>query len=209
VPETQGYRPMPETPPSLIALARDTVTDPRGGARRILAFGLPEGVLWQGLVAVVSISVLLTQLGEYLVPTPMDPLLPIFRANPLLTAVVQGGLLVVTVYAIHGIGRAFGGIGAFAGALALTVWLQFLMVCLQVVQTLFLIVLPPVAGLVGLFGIGFFFWLLSHFVAALHGFPSVFKTFVAIVASMIAIIFGMSLVMSILGITFGGAISDV
>jgi hypothetical protein len=200
---------MPHTFPSLIALARETISDPGAGARRVLGLGLPEGVLWQALVAVVAISVLLTQLGEYLVPTPMDPLLPVFRANPLLTAVIQGGLLVVTVYAIHVIGRGFGGKGEFAGALALTVWLQFLLVCLQVVQTFFLLVLPPVAGLIGLFGIGLFFWLLSHFVAALHGFPSVLKTFVAIIASMIAIIFGMSLVMSILGITLGGALSDV
>lgn len=200
---------MPNTLPSLIALARETVSDPRGGAQRILALGLPEGVLWQGLVAVVAISVLLTQLGEFLVPTPVDPLLPVFRANPLLTAAIQGGLLVVTVYAIYGIGRTFGGRGGFAGALALTVWLQFLMVCLQIFQTLFLVILPPVAGLVGLFGIGFFFWLLSHFVTVLHGFSSVFKTFLAILASMVAIVFGMSLVMSLLGITFGGALSDV
>ncbi|TCP40854.1 Yip1-like protein [Rhodovulum marinum] len=200
---------MPHSFPSLIALARETLSNPRGGARAVLSLGLPEGVLWQMLVAIVSISVLLTQLGEYLVPAPMDPLTPVFRANPLLTAVVQGGLLVVTVYAIHVIGRRFGGRGDFAGALALTVWLQALMVGLQVVQTLFLVALPPVAGLVGLFGIGLFFWLLSHFVAELHGFFSAIKTFAAIIASMVAIILGMSLFMSILGITFGGALSDV
>ncbi|WP_132542880.1 Yip1 family protein [Rhodovulum euryhalinum] len=200
---------MPQSPLSLLALARDTIRDPRDGARRVLAFGLPEGVLWQALVAVVAISVLLTQAGEYLVPTPVDPLLPVFMANPMLTAVVQGGLLVVTVYAIHIIGRRFGGRGSFAGALALTVWLQVIMLMLQVVQTVFLIVLTPLAGLVSMFGIGLFFWLLSHFVAALHGFPSALKTFVAIIGTMFAMVFGMSLVMSLLGITFGGALSDV
>ncbi|MGC9418199.1 MAG: Yip1 family protein [Rhodovulum sp.] len=209
MPDSQRYNPMSSQLPSLTALARETLSNPRSGARSVLALALPEKVVWQALVAIVSISVLLTQMGEYLVPVPMDPLTPAFRANPLLTAIVQGGLLVVTVYAIHVIGRRFGGRGDFAGALALTVWLQALMVALQVVQTLFLVVLPSVAGLIGLFGIGFFFWLLSHFVAELHGFPSAIKTFAAIIASMVAIILGMSLLMSILGITFGGALSDV
>lgn len=201
--------PMPDTVRPLLSLVRDTVSDPQGSARRILAMAPAEGVLWQALVAVVAVSVLLTRLGEALVPVPADPLLPVFRDNPLLTAVVQGGLLVVMIYAIHLIGRRFGGTGSFAGALALTVWLQVVMVCLQVVQTLFLIVLPAVAGLVGLFGLGLFFWLLSHFVTVLHGFSSVFRTFVMILASMLGIIFGMSLIMSVLGITFSGALPDV
>ncbi|SIO16348.1 Yip1 domain-containing protein [Rhodovulum sp. ES.010] len=200
---------MPNPRPSLVSLARDTVTDPRDGATRVLALHLDEGTLWQALVAVVAVSVLLTQLGNYIVATPIDPLLPIFEANPLLAAVIQGGLLVVMVYAIHIIGRRFGGTGAFAGALALTVWLQVIMAMLQAVQILFLLVLPPVSGLIGLFGIGLFFWLLSHFVAVLHSFDSALKTFAGIVMSMIAIVFGMSLLMSILGITLGGALTDV
>lgn len=209
MPEIGKVQPMPQMIPPLAALLRETVRDPQGGARRILALGLPEGVLWQALVAVVSISVLLTQLGEHLVPPPMDPLSPVLRDNPMLTAVVQGGLLAVMVYAIHFIGRGFGGRGSFAGALALTVWLQVLMVALQVVQTLFLLVLPPVAGLIGLAGIFAFFWFLSHFVAALHGFASVFMTFMAILASMFGIVMGMSVILLLLGIIFGGGISDV
>ncbi|GAA0303669.1 Yip1 family protein [Rhodovulum strictum] len=200
---------MSDSTPSLLALARDTVSDPREGARRILALDLPEGVLWQALVAVVAVSVLLTRLGDLLVPTPADPLVPIFGENPLLIAVVQGGLLVVTVYAVYAIGRAFGGFGSFAGALAITVWLQVIMVLLQVVQTVFLLILPPLAGLVGLVGIGLFFYLLSNFVTVLHGFSSAMKTFFMILASMMGIVVGMSILLSIFGITFGGALSDV
>jgi hypothetical protein len=207
--ETSGYLPMPEPRPSFIALASDTLSDPRRGAQRVLDLGLPAGALWQALVLVVALSVLLTSLGESLVGSPADPLFPLFAAHPLLTAAVQGGLLVLMVYAIHFIGRAFGGTGRFDDALALTVWLQGIILCLQVVQTAFLIVLPPVAGLIGLFGTGLFFWLLSHFVAVLHGFPSVLRTFLGIVLSMIAIAFGLSLIMAILGITLGGALTDV
>jgi len=194
---------------TLLALVRDTVNDPRGGASRILEMHLPEAVLWQALMAVVSVSVLLTELGELIIATPVDPLMPVFLQNPLLTAAVQFGLLVVMVYAIHFIGRAVGGVGQFAGALALTVWLQVILIFLQLLQTVFLFVLPAIASLIGVFGVGLFFWLLSHFVAVLHGFPSVLKTFAGIVASMVGIVFGMSLIMSILGITFSGALPDV
>ncbi|MBN2905270.1 MAG: YIP1 family protein [Rhodobacteraceae bacterium] len=200
---------MSQTLIPLLKLALESVRDPRDGARRVLALALPEGALWQGLVLVVVLSVMLTQLGEILVPLPVDPLLPVFLANPLLTGVIQGGLLVVMIYAIHFLGRAFGGTGTFAGALALAVWLQFIMVCLQVVQTVFLIVLPPVAGMIGVFGLGLFFYLLSHFVAVLHGFPSPLRTFVAIIAAMIGILFGISILMSVLGFTLGGALPDV
>lgn len=193
----------------LIRMARDTVSDPREGARRVLAMRVPEGILWQALLLVVVLSVLLTSVGELIVPAPMDPLFPVFAANPLFTAVVQGGLLVVMVYAIHFIGRGLGGRGDFAGALALTVWLQCIMMLLQVAQTLCLILLPPVAGLIGLFGIGLFFWLLSHFVAVLHGYGSVLRTFFGILAWMVGIIFAISLLMSLLGITLQGALPDV
>ncbi|TCP63450.1 Yip1-like protein [Rhodovulum bhavnagarense] len=193
----------------LIRLARDTVSDPREGARRVLALNLSEGLLWQALVLVVVVSVLLTALGEIAVPAPVDPLLPVFSANPLLTAVVQGGLLVVMVYAIHFIGRGFGGHGDFAGAMTLTVWLQFIMMLLQVAQTVFLIVFPPLAGLIGMLGIGLFFWLLSHFVTVLHGYASALRTFFGIMASMVGIVFGISLIMSLLGVTLQGALPDV
>lgn len=203
------HQPMSEPLPNLLMLARDTVSDPREGARRVLAMGLPEGVLWQALVLAVALSVLLTELGQALGPSRVDPMVAVFLQNPLPAAIIQGGLLVVMVYAIHFIARGFGGTGDFAGALALVVWLQFIMVCLQVVQTVFLVVMPPVSALIGLFGIGLFFWLLSHFVAVLNGFPSVLKTFFGIVVSMIGIVVGLNLLLLILGLSLGGALPDV
>lgn len=203
------HPPMPQPRPTLLTLARDTVSDPREGARRVLALGLPEGVLWQALVLAVALSVLLTELGQVLVPSQTDPMMVMFLKSPLLAAAIQAGLLVLMVHAIHFIGRGFGGTGDLAGALALTVWLQVLMVGLQVVQTVFLVVLPPVSALIGLFGIGLFFWLLSHFVTVLHGFSSVLTTFFGIVAAMVGVLFGISLVLTILGITFGGGLPDV
>ncbi|MBK5934265.1 Yip1-like protein [Rhodovulum imhoffii] len=193
----------------LLGLARDTVSNPREGAGRVLAMPLREGQLWQALALIVVLSVLLTQAGDMLVPAPVDPLLPVFMQNPLLTATIQGALLVVMVFAIYWIGRGFGGRGGFGGALRLTVLLQFIMVCLQVVQTVALIVLPPVAGLIGILGIGLFFWLLSHFVTVLHGFRSPLKVFFMILLSMAGIVFGLSLVLSLLGMTFSGGMSDV
>ncbi len=43
-----------------------------------------------------------------------------------------------------------------------------------------------------------FFWLLSHFVAEVHGFASVGKTFLAIMAAMLALSFLMTFILAMI-----------
>ena len=58
---------------------------------------------------------------------------------------------------------AFGGTGRFEEALTLVVWLQFIFICVQILQLLAVLVVPPVAGLITLLAVGLFFWLLVNF----------------------------------------------
>lgn len=189
----------------LLRLAMESVRDPREGARRVTETGLPRDARWQALLLVVVVSVLLGQFSAVIAPGGADVLMAPFLANPLATALVQLGLVAIMVYAVYWIGRAMGGTGSFEDTILLIAWMQFIMICVQVVQTVALILIPPVASLIGLLGLGLFFWLLTNFVAELHGFESLGKVFLMILVSIVGIAFGLSLILSLIGIAVPGA----
>jgi hypothetical protein len=49
--------------------------------------------------------------------------------------------------------RFFGGTGSFEEAALLVIWLQFILICVQVIQIVTLFVLPPLAGLITIIAI--------------------------------------------------------
>ena len=187
----------------LVSAALDTLRNPRAGAARIIAEDLPALVLWTMLVTVVAVSVVLGQGSLLLVSGGAVAENP-YLANPLVMWGLQCALLFVMVHAIHHIGRAMGGMGVFEDTLALVVWLQFVMACLQVVQTAALFILPPVADIIGVIGLVVFMWLLTQFIAAVHGFTRLGLVFVMIIVSAFGITFLLSIVLSMLGIVVPG-----
>lgn len=194
---------------SLLSLARDTVRDPKEGARRVLALPLPPRAAWDGLALVLILSLLLAYLTTMLLGGSSDPLLPGFAHSPLLAAVIQAGMLVVMIGAIHGVGRMMGGSGTLEGAVRLTAWLQFIMLVLQVIQVVFLLVLPGVVGLIGLLSVGLMLWLLTNFIAVLHGFRSLMAVFMMILATTFALSFVLVLLLALFGVSPPMEISHV
>jgi len=185
----------------LVGAALRTLQAPRAMAEDVLAERLPGAVLWAMLTAVVAVSVVLGQ-GSLLLAegeTVDNP----YLGNPFALFALQMGILAVMVAATHHIGRFMGGMGSFEGALALVTWLQFVLVCLQVVQTLAMFVAPPIADLIGIAGIVLFLWLFTNFVAVLHGFPSLGLVFVMILLSAFGLTFLISLLLTMLGLTPG------
>jgi hypothetical protein len=87
---------------------------------------------------------------------------------------------------IHRVGRAFGGTGSFPDALLIVVWLQCLTLVLQVVQLVVNLISPALAGIIGLGGFVLFLWLMTSFIAELHGFRSRGLVFVGMVVSAFA-----------------------
>ncbi|MFN3145271.1 MAG: hypothetical protein ACE368_08365 [Paracoccaceae bacterium] len=80
-----------------------------------------------------------------------------------------------------------GGGGSLDDTILLMAWMQWILVGLQVIQILALLVIPPLVGLIVLAGMGLFFWLLTNFVAELHGFRSLGRVFMIILLSMVGI----------------------
>jgi hypothetical protein len=194
------------TPRGLVAAALATLRDPRAAAARVMAENLPAPVLWTMLVAVVAVSIVLGQ-GSMIFATGGAPVDNPYLANPMVMWGLQLALLFVMVHAIHRIGRGMGGQGVFEDTLALVVWLQFVMACLQLVQTAALFVLPPLADIIGIVGLVIFLWLLTHFTAAAHGFTQLGPVFLMILISAFGITFVLSLVLAMLGIVVPGDFS--
>ena len=161
----------------IIALARLSLKDPRAAVRQLLAEDVPLPARTLGLLLMAVASAVLAHLGFMLLPPPADPLAEFISQSPLRTAIVQWLILAGSVVVVFGVGRNFGGRGSLPDTLLVVVWLQLIMVAVQLVQLLALVVSPPLAGLLNLGGLVLFFWLFSSFVAELHGFASRWAVF--------------------------------
>lgn len=191
--------------PSLLKAARDTVQQPRAGARAVLGLGLPVNAAWAALVlmavassALSSVTFLLSSGAD---APALDPAMMDLFANPLQLAVIQLTALAFGAGLIYTVGRRFSGKGQFGDALVLVAWLEFILLLLQILQTGLLLVSPPLAAALGLFGVVLFVWLLTNFVAEMHGFSSILAVFFAIIGTVLAL----SLAAAVLIVVFVGS----
>lgn len=184
----------------LLGLARDTLRDPRGGARMVMAQDLPQPARWWALAVMAIGSALLTHASLALLPPADQAIMAPIMSSPIRTAILQGMILLATVHGVHWLGRWRGGQGRFEDALILVVWLQFILLGLQVLQLIAEVLVPPLAGLIGIAGVVLFFWLLTHFVAELHGFRSLGLVFAGVLLAM----FSVGLLIGLLLISLAG-----
>jgi hypothetical protein len=91
---------------------------------------------------------------------------------------MRPAFLYLMIHAVTTIGRFFGGTGSFEESALLVIWLQFIFICVQVIQIAAILLLPPLAGMITILAVGLFFWLLVNFIAVLHGFTSLGLVFV-------------------------------
>lgn len=195
------------TPGGLVGAVLRTIARPQDEAETVMAENLAPGALWTMLAIVVAISVVLGQ-GSLLLTDPSGGILTNpYLANPLLMFVVQMAILVVMIFATYHIGQWMGGMGGFAPTIAVVTWLQFVLVCVQVVQTAAMFLLPPLADLLGIAGLVLFLWLFTNFVAVLHGFQSLGLVFVMILMSAFGVTFVISLILTMIGVTAPGAMN--
>lgn len=179
----------------LAELMRETLRDPRGGARAVLRMGIPAEARWTGLALMAVGSALLTHFGIAMT-MPMGDAgagATLALPSPLATAATQLVVLVVTAVLATWIGRWAGGTGQFADALLLVVWLQVILIVVQFVQMVLMLLVPPLGALVGYASVALFFWLLTAFVAELHGFRSLGLTFLGVILAILAVAFLLAL----------------
>jgi hypothetical protein len=147
-----------------------------------------------GLLLVAVVSALLAFIQSALQADALDPVSAFMLASPVRAAVIQWLLLALTVVLIHNVGRAFGGRGSFPDALLVVVWLQLLMLAIQLVQLAAFLLAPRLAGIIGLAALILFIWLMASFIAELHGFASRG----AVIAGIVGVTFATGLVIGVL-----------
>jgi hypothetical protein len=175
-------------------LARLTLSDPEQGGRQLLAMNPPIEARWMAMGAAILSGVVLA----YLLPVIAGQAGSVL--SPFAAVGVQIGANMLAVILMTNVGRVFGGQGRFEDAVLLVAWLQALMVGVQLVQLVALVILPPFAGIVTILAIALFFWLLTGFVQALHGFQSRLMVLFGVLGSMFAAAFVVSFVLILLGV---------
>ncbi len=182
-----------------LGLARHIILDPRDAARAIMRSDVPMNARWLAMALVVVLSVIFGQISVTLMLQPSGVMGAVL-AGPSVAILVQAGVLLMMAIAATQVGRMFGGEGIFPDAMLLIACLQGVMVLVQVFQIAALMLLPPIAGIVGMIGFGVFLWVLTGFVAELHGFRSLLNVFGMILVTAFSIAFLLAMLLAMAGL---------
>ena len=184
------------------ALVGLSFRDPQAAARLLIGQGWPVQARWMALLAAASISTLLFQLADRMFGAPAEDgvQVVVLSQQPMAMAVMQMGAIVMAAGLMASVGRMFGGRGRFEDALLLTVWIEVLLLLVQVVQIILSLVLPAMAGLLGIAAVALFLWLTVQFTKALHGFHNSFKVMLGLIGTAILAGFVLSIIAAAFGI---------
>jgi|688.fasta_scaffold37075_6 hypothetical protein len=188
--------------PNLLSALRYSLQSPRDAIRQVIASDPPMTARWIALLLVAIVSTFLMLLSLSLVPPEdLPPALVRSMDSPLSLAALHLAMLVVSAHLLFRLGRFRNGRGSFADSLTVLIWFQIIMLAVQAVQLALQVLLPPFALAAYLAGLVLFFWLLTNFVAELHGFASLTRTFFGILVALAVLIlvlgFGLALVIAI------------
>jgi hypothetical protein len=181
-----------------------TLVKPREAARSVLRLGLPVEVLLQAAVAVTCLGMILGYVALRFNSARLDAMSAFVLGNPLLGAVIQFAVLLLIVGAIVKVGRTFGGTGDLAGALAVVVWLDTVMLAVQAAQVLALLLLPPLATLLAIAAILWILWAMASFVGELHGFENTMVVLGGVILTMTLMYFAAAFVLAGFGVPAEG-----
>lgn len=183
---------------ALIQLALRTVTEPREVAAELIAMRIQRPVLWLALALAVILNAIAFQISLVLSPPPDS--MPLIFSSPFVFAVLIGAGLVMSVFATTFAGRFLGGTAALEDVMTLLVWLQYLRFAVQVITFFLMGIIPGIAGILVLGATLYGMWLLLQFVDVAHGFNSLLTSFGALMLSGLAIMIGLAIILSMLGI---------
>lgn len=179
----------------LVALVQLTFRDPRQAAAVVKGLRVSDGARWMALVLMAVASAIVMHLVSSMAP-PVGPDGEVIALpGPFFWAGMVGFGMCLTAVLAYGVGRWRGGRGTLPEAALLVAWLQVIQLVLVVLQLLIAVILPPLSGLLDVLSVVVFLWLLTNFVAELHGFRSVWKVLLGVVLTFAAAVVLLTLVL--------------
>ena len=190
---------------SLVGFALRSLLGPADAARRIMTLNFSRGILWQALVLVTIAGVLASALTQG--PVLALPLgTEMVGVAPFGYAMILGGSLVLLVFALYFTGQMLGGTGDFSQTLALVIWIEAIAVLIRLAQSVILVAVPDVGGVVALAGMVILLWCLLNFVSVLHGFDSLWRAALTLLLAVIGITLGLTVILTLISVTAFGDI---
>ncbi|SFR48652.1 Yip1 family protein [Litoreibacter janthinus] len=187
----------------LLQLVGETLRRPSQAAETVLNFKLERGTLWLTLALVSIVSVLFNALTMAFVPPEMVANQGALPTSPFLLVLVIWGLLVLSVFFTHYISRAFDGAGTLDGSLITVIWMQIVLLVLQVFQIALFIIAPIVAVLFGWVAAAYVFYVFLQFVRVLHGFRSLGLVLAGAIVAILGLSVGIAAAIGMIAALFG------
>ncbi len=185
-------------PGYLFGMALQTIPEPRKIAVEIQALRYPRVALWQLFALFMVLSTGIGVMASILFPVDPSMAGPLL-SNPILMGIIESSVLVITVFIIYWAGQVFEGTGRFDQALLTVLWLQFVILFVQLAVLILAIFAPGMALMMNVFGVGLTFWILSHFITEMHGFRSAGMVFAMILLTILGLILGLTMIMTVIG----------
>ena len=199
----------------LIHLTGESLRDPRAFAERLKAAKIPRINCWEILAVAAILGVFMNHVNISLmldldaVPVDMLDKMRLDNARklvelPYIHAIIYMSVLVISVFVLFWVSRMAGGTGGFAPGILVMAWITYLSVVLGVFQLGLWLVSPALSTMFGVAVTALTLWVLTNLIAGVHGFTSPFKVFVMMIATSLAVLFGLAFFFGLLGLTLPG-----
>jgi ABC-type antimicrobial peptide transport system permease subunit len=189
-------------------MALQSIPEPRRVARDLFDQGLPRNTLWAILALILVLGAMLGVVSGLLFPIAPE-LEGTIIANPMLVAVAEASIAVLTAFFVYWVSRAAGGTGSFEDGLVTVIWVNFVLLMVQTLVLILTFIAPGLAVLLWIFGSFAGIWIMSHFIAEAHGFTSAGRVFLGVVMTGLVAAVVLSVVLTLLGVMAGVQVEDL
>ncbi len=183
-------------------LALLTLRNPAEAAQIVLQWRVSKEALWTAIALVCVVMTILSTLSNMLIPVPAP--LGAIVGSPFIYFIIAAGGFIATVHAIYWTGRMMGGQGSIHDLMILLLWLQTLRAAAQVLVLIAMLLAPALAFFIVLFIAAATLWIFVQFISIGLHLDSLLRAFFVLVAGALALIVGVSFLLSLIGVSAVG-----